>query len=99
MYLFASRNSAPDAPRRSAATGIVGLWIVPLGLLSLWLLAGGFTVASLASATAAWRTRPAPVEIPDEQPRIAMPVSAGVVPVTRRCRVARPGKAPTEHVL
>src|SRR5512141_2061758 len=98
MYLFASRNSAPDAARRSAASGIVGLWVLPLALLSLWLLAGGFTVAALASATAAWRTRP-PVELVRDGPHIAMPVSAPLVPATRRCKLARPGRAQPDHVL
>jgi hypothetical protein len=102
MYHFASRNSGSDAPRRRTAFSIVGLWILPLGLLSLWLLAGGFTLAALASATAAWRTRPLPVEpveLVREGPRIAMPVAAPVVPATRRCKLARPGRTRPEHVL
>lgn len=99
MHRFASRNSGSDAPRRSAVSGIVALWIVPLAMFSLWLLAGGFTLAALASATAAWRTRPPPVEIVHDHTRIAMPVSAPAVPATRRCRLARPRGPAPEHVL
>jgi uncharacterized iron-regulated membrane protein len=99
MPHFTSRNPARDAARQRSAHGIVGLWALPLVLLSLWLLVGGYTVASLASATAAWRTRPATVEPVTDQVPVAMPASAAPAQAARRCKSAPSLRAAPERVL
>src|SRR5438105_1468942 len=92
MRAYASPNSAPDALRRGKAVlDRLAFWAIPLAILCGWLLAGGFTVSSLASATSAWRLRPATMVRVADRIRTAAPeLTVPAVPATRRCRVALP---------
>jgi len=38
-------------------------WAIPIVLVLAWLLAAGYTLASLSWASAAWRARTAPVQV------------------------------------
>jgi len=38
-------------------------WAIPIVLVLAWLLAAGYTLASLSWASAAWRARAAPVQV------------------------------------
>src|SRR5947209_1332188 len=74
MDQLPSRKPGSDAARRNPEFSIFGLWLVPVAFLSLWLLAGGFTLAALASATAAWRAMPV-LAAPEAAPVLPAPVS------------------------
>jgi hypothetical protein len=91
MDQLPSRKPGSDAVRRDPAFSILGLWVVPIGFLSLWLLAGGFTLASLASATGAWRAMA--VLTPEPDPVLSAPVPvtpAAAPPAPSSCKLARP---------
>jgi hypothetical protein len=63
-----------------------------MALLAVWLFAGGFTVAALGRATAAWRNRPGAVARAADRVPISMPVAAPLIPTSRRCKLAQPGQ-------
>jgi len=100
MLHFASRNSALDAVRRGRMSlDLLAFWTIPVALLGAWLLAGGFTVSALASATAAWQRRPPAIAPVGD--RLLVPPAAALpaVSATRRCRLARPARPDQQRAL